>query len=106
MLSQLRWSIVGIHTQLFIDALLDTLLLIYLIYFTLASLDSTQICKLIAYAKQLAERTQRIEEVQKEHDVKLDRLLETQQSKKSNNTRKKSQFYEVNRCVVLYMLLE
>ena|SRR2546421_12115834 len=106
MLSQLRRSIVGIHTRLFIDALLNTLLLIYLIYFTLAFLDSTQICKLIAYAKQLAKHTQHIEKVQKEHDVKLNILLKTQQSKESNNTWKKSQFYEINRCVVLYMLLE
>ena len=47
---------------------------------------------------------QRIEEVQKEHEVKLDRLLEAQQqSKESSNTWKRSQFYEVNR-VILYMV--
>ena len=59
-------------------------LLIYLIYFILAFSDSAQLSKLISYAKQLTECTQRIEEALKEHSTKFDRLLENQQSKEQN----------------------
>ena len=97
MLSQAKQIIVGIYTRLSTDALVDACFtnLLDLFYISFLRFRSAQ-----SYAKQLTECTQRIEEALKEYGAKFDRLLESQQSKEQN-TRKKPEFYDVNRCLVL-----